>query len=220
MSVEHTTGLVLRTMPFMETSLIVRWLTPTFGRLSTIAKGARRPRSPFRGKLDLYYECALSFHRSRRSTLHILREVVVHDMHPALREDFQRLSQVAYCALWIERVTEEETPVPRFHAMLQDLIGALSTGPQSPLSVLSFEVRLLAESGLEPDWPGTGLDAAAQRLGRTLRESGFRQASLVEASSETVAELSRFLHGFLEYHLGRVPPDRQRALSPHISHAE
>ena len=45
--VETTTGLVLRTRPLTETSLIVHWLTREFGRLATVAKGARRPNHPF-----------------------------------------------------------------------------------------------------------------------------------------------------------------------------
>ena len=51
----RTIGLVLRTRPLTESSLIVSWLTEHFGRLSTLAKGARRAKSPFSGKLDLLY---------------------------------------------------------------------------------------------------------------------------------------------------------------------
>ena len=71
--IETATGLILRTRPLTETSLIIHWLTPTFGRLATVAKGARRPKSPFLGRLDLFYEADFSFSRSRRSDLHILR---------------------------------------------------------------------------------------------------------------------------------------------------
>ena len=65
--IASSVGLILRTRPLTETSLIVNWLTPEFGRLATVAKGARRARSPFRGLLDLFYLCDLSFARSRRS---------------------------------------------------------------------------------------------------------------------------------------------------------
>src|SRR5262245_43511374 len=100
---ERTTGLILRVRPLPETSLIVHWLTQDFGRLATVAKGARRPKSPFRGKLDLYYEADLSFLRSRRSDLHTLREVVLRDPHEALRRELTYLRQAAYCAALIEQ---------------------------------------------------------------------------------------------------------------------
>src|SRR5512139_17835 len=96
--VERTSGLILRTYPLTETSLIVHWLTPAMGRLATVAKGARRPKSPFRGKLDLFYEADFSFNRSRRSELHNLREVTVRETHSVLRQDLACLQQAAHCA--------------------------------------------------------------------------------------------------------------------------
>src|SRR5206468_11240639 len=91
--IANATGLILRTRPLTETSLIVHWLTPNFGRLATVAKGARRPKSPFRGQLDLFYLADFSFYRSRRSDLHILREVSLRDTNAALRQDLDRLQQ-------------------------------------------------------------------------------------------------------------------------------
>src|SRR6185503_5936803 len=93
---ERAHGVILRTRQFTETSLIVNWLTPDLGRISTVAKGARRAKSPFRGKLDLFYECDFSFQRSRRSELHTLREVSVQDFHAPLRQQVNYLQQAAY----------------------------------------------------------------------------------------------------------------------------
>ena len=60
MNLERTTGLVLRTRPLTDTSLIVEWLTRDFGRIATAARGARRAKSAFRGQLDLFYLADLS----------------------------------------------------------------------------------------------------------------------------------------------------------------
>ena len=110
--VETATGLVLRTRPLTETSLIVHWLTPSLGRLATVAKGAHRPKSPFRGKLDLFYLADFSFTRSRRSDLHVLGEVNLVGTHAPLRQDLGALQQAAYAAALIEQTTETETPLP------------------------------------------------------------------------------------------------------------
>src|SRR5213594_2368024 len=64
---ERATGLVLRVYPLTESSLIIHWLTQGQGRIATVAKGARRPKSPLRGKLDLFYLAEFLFARSRRS---------------------------------------------------------------------------------------------------------------------------------------------------------
>src|SRR2546426_12095054 len=93
---ERSSGIIVRTRLLTETSLIVHWVTPEFGRIATVAKGARRPKSPFRGKLDLFYEADFSFLRSRRSDLHTLKEAVLRQTHPSLRRDLARLQQAAY----------------------------------------------------------------------------------------------------------------------------
>ena len=62
--IQSATGIILRTRPLTETSVIVNWLTPDFGRISTVAKGARRPKSQFAGKLDLFYLADFSFVRA------------------------------------------------------------------------------------------------------------------------------------------------------------
>ena len=88
---ESTHGIILRTRPLTESSLIVHWLTPDLGRIATVAKGARRPKSPFAGKLDLFYAADFSFSRSRRSDLHTLREASLRETHGAIREDILKL---------------------------------------------------------------------------------------------------------------------------------
>src|SRR6266403_1912558 len=106
--IETTTGLITRTRPLTETSLIVHWLTPDLGRVATVAKGARRPKSPFVGKLDLFYAADFSFTRSRTSELHNLREVKLQGTHGAIREDISKLQQAAYAAAYVAPATETE----------------------------------------------------------------------------------------------------------------
>src|ERR1022692_2201252 len=101
--IERATGIILRARPLTEPSLIVNWLTAELGPLSTVAKGARRPKSPLRGKLDLFYEAYFSFQRSRRSELHTLREVGLRETHAPLRQELGWLQQASYGAALIDR---------------------------------------------------------------------------------------------------------------------
>src|ERR1043165_6976465 len=93
MSDDLATGIIMRTRPLTETSLIVQWITAEAGRISTVAKGARRAKSPFLGKLDLYYEADFSFQRARKSSLHTLREVNLQATRPNLRTDLAALEK-------------------------------------------------------------------------------------------------------------------------------
>ena len=85
-------GIVIRLTRLSDTSLIVHWCTEEVGLLKTVAKGARRPRSPFAGKLDLFVEADLVWVPSRASELHILKEVEVADFHAEISRNFADLA--------------------------------------------------------------------------------------------------------------------------------
>src|SRR5277367_3470664 len=122
---ETGTGLILRTRPLTETSLIVHWLTADFGRIATVAKGARRPKSAFAGKLDLFYLADLSFQRSRRSELHQLREVSLRQTFAPIRREMEYLQQASYCAALIEQATEMVTPIPVVFSLMRGFLENL-----------------------------------------------------------------------------------------------
>lgn len=211
--VETATGLVLRTRPLTETSLIVEWLTKDLGRLSTVAKGARRPQSGFRGKLDLFYLADFSFARSRRSELHTLREVRLVNTHKALRENLAYLQQAAYCAKLVEQCTETETPLTDVFLLLKGLLEHLPGRPAQPRSVFAFELKLLEELGLGPDLPRANLKPETRTLIASLKEADWADLGELKATRPQVEDLRRFLHGFLIYHLGKIPHGRETALS-------
>jgi DNA repair protein RecO (recombination protein O) len=210
--IERTTGLVLRTYPLTETSLIVHWLTRDAGRLGTVAKGARRPKSPFRGKLDLFYLCEFTFQRSRRSELHILREVSLLDTHEVLRRELAYLQQAAYATRLIEQVTETQTPVPGLFELLAGFLAHLPLQPPRPQPVLVFELKLLRELGLQPDWANIKFSAATATLLRQLTEVDWPALPALSFSQEQLTEIHQFLHGFLVFHLGKIVRGRSEAL--------
>jgi len=210
---ESATGLILRTRPLTETSLIVHWLTPEFGRLATVAKGARRARSPFLGKLDVFYRANFSFSRSRRSELHTLREVGLRDMQKELREDLHRLRLAAYAAALIERTTETETPLPGIPELMNDFLDSLCRHPPVPQMVLAFELKLLRELGLEPNPAEARLTPGAKQIARALIGNDWPAILRLKPTSTQVGELRQFLHGFLIFHLDHLPRGRSGALA-------
>lgn len=207
-----THGLILRTRPLTETSLIVHWLTPDLGRVATVAKGARRPKSAFRGKLDLFYEADFSFARSRSSELHTLREVILRQTHSRLREDLHALQQAAYCTALLEQTTETETPIPMLHALFHALLTEVVQGAGEPRTVLAFEAKLLVELGQQPDMDEVKLSPGSRQIYARLELEDWAALARLKLSAGQEVELRQFLHGFLIYHLGRIPKGRGDAL--------
>jgi DNA repair protein RecO (recombination protein O) len=210
--VETTTGLVLRTRPLTETSLIVHWLTRDFGRLATVAKGARRPKSPFLGKLDLFYRADLSFTRSRRSELHTLREVSLRETHSIFRRELGLLQQAVYCAALVEQTTETETPLPAIFELFDGFLGYLCGAEQRPQTAFAFELKLLNELGLQPDLEHARLSEGTKRLVSVFGQSDWMGLDRLRLSAAQIDEMRQFLHGFLVFHLGRIPGGRDAAV--------
>jgi DNA repair protein RecO (recombination protein O) len=209
---EATHGIILRTRPLTETSLIVHWLTPELGRLATVAKGARRPKSPFAGKLDLFYAADFSFVRSRRSELHVLREVSLRETHSGIREDLARLQQGGYAAALIEQATETETPLPEIFELARVFFDHLCVALPQPQDIFVLELKLLRELGLEPDLTATQLTPGGRKIMAALQAGDWNSAARLKLAGSQTAELRQFLQNFLLYHLGHLPRGRQAAV--------
>ena len=209
---ERASGLILRTRRLTETSLIVHWLTPDLGRLATAAKGALRANSPFRGKLDLFFEADFSFARSRRSDLHTLREVSLRRIHPMLRQDLTRLRTAACAARWIELATETETPLPEVAALMHTLLEMLDTKPAGASALFAFEVALLSISGFGPALDRTSLSAGARKVLALLTGPDRGPLDRLKLSEAQVREIERFLRQCLLEAWRTLPPGRAEAL--------
>lgn len=206
--IESTTGLILRTRPLTETSIIVNWLTPEFGRISTVAKGARRTKSPFHGKLDLFYEADFSFTRSRRSELHTLREVNLRETRSALRQEMGYLQQASYVAALTEQTTETDTPLAEVFKLVRAFLNHLPKQPPQPRSIYAFELKLLHELGLNPDLSDSRLADGTKDIVGALLEKDWPEMAQLKSTAAQAKELKQFLHGFLIFHLGRIPKGR------------
>ena len=168
---ESAAGLILRVRPLTETSLIIHWLTPELGRIATVAKGARRPKSTFAGRLDLFYSADFSFSRSRSSSLHNLREVKLRETHGAIRADMTKLQQAGYAAAFIEQATETDTPLPEVFGRTENITAKyLYTGAQVTARA----------------WFDTRFDGDATDLGRKKNCRSFARTGLAKLSPAAI----------------------------------
>lgn len=140
----------MRRIKLTESSLIVTWFTETHGKLKTVAKGARRPKSAFAGRLDLFFAAEITFSFSRQSELHGLREVVLRDTREGLRTRYERTQMAAYFVELVEMTTEFEHPVPEIYDLLRRALDHLDKNEPSRRAMLHFErelSRLLGVTG-------------------------------------------------------------------------
>lgn len=151
MSTEKTTAIVLRQADFSETSKVVTFLTRDWGKVSVMAKGARRLKSAFESAIDLLACCEIVFIRKESGGLDLLTEAKLQSRFAPEGRNMLRLYGGYYVAELLDKLTEEYDP----HLELFD--GSLITlnrliQKEKPLrSLLIFELLVLQEIGQMPN---------------------------------------------------------------------
>lgn len=141
----------MRVIKLTETSLIVRWSTAEHGIIDTVAKGARKPGSPFAGKIDLFFSAEIGWQRARRGKLHHLRECAVRDFREGLRRNYPTTLLAGYCCGLIDQVSEPDHPQPEMHDLLCRALDHLQESGASLRAMRHFERELARLHGVGRD---------------------------------------------------------------------
>jgi DNA repair protein RecO (recombination protein O) len=147
-AVQSTQAIVIRLTRLTDSSLIVHWFTADEGLVKTVARGARRPKSAFAGKLDLFFGGEIAVTRARRGDLHQLREVCIVDWREGLRRSYSATLLAAYCCQLLELAVEPEHPDPQLHDLLQRALDHIDTAPASLRALRHFETELARLLGI------------------------------------------------------------------------
>lgn len=146
-----TRGTLIRRSQLTETSLIVHWCTHENGIVKAVAKGARRPKSPFAGKLDLFYLCELEIHPARSGDLHILKDLTIERPRLGLRRNYLQTLAASYFVKLIDLVAEDGTPLPELADLLDRGLNYLEDHDADQRAIVHFERQLTESLGvLEP----------------------------------------------------------------------
>lgn len=167
---EKTTAIVLRVVDFSESSCVVTLYTEDFGKVSALAKGARRLRSPFDGALDLLSCCRIVFLRKSVDVLDLLTEARLERRFRSASTDLGRLYAGMYVIELVAALTDHGEPQPKLYQSILDTVIAIDSGMPLQETILQFEWRLLAELGHAPSLEecvecGSVVDMADARRG-------------------------------------------------------
>jgi len=163
---EKAFALVLRLIEFSETSAIVSLFTREFGKISGMAKGAKRPKGPFEHALDLLAQCRIVFLRKSSGALDLLTEAKLERRFRPRSRDLASLYAGYYVAELLLELTHDYDPHPElFDAAVQTLAELSANGTVSA-AVLRFELVALRLLGHLPSF------AACAECGADVARSG------------------------------------------------
>jgi DNA repair protein RecO (recombination protein O) len=146
-----TEAVVLRSIRYGEADRILHLYTSDHGRMSAIAKGARRPRSRFGGRLEPFFRLRLDLHQGRSELLTVTGAQTVAG-HTRLRTDAGALDAATRACDAVGRLFETSEPHPAVFNLLCRELALLDCEPARATRghALAFRLKLLVAAGLSP----------------------------------------------------------------------
>lgn len=211
-----TEAIVLRSIRYGEADRILHLYSKTRGRIGAIAKGARKPKSRFGGRLEPFFRLDLILHEGRGDLMTVTSATTV-DGYPRLRSSGAALTAGARGCDAVLRLLADGEPNPHGYNLLCRYLALLDDPEQSRAAeletALSFRLKLALAAGFAPEL------ASCARCGEAEHLVGFSGAAggVVCAGCEAGAfPLSEEAHGFmvegLAKPLSEAPEAELRAL--------
>jgi DNA repair protein RecO (recombination protein O) len=213
-----TEGIVLRSLRYGEADRILHLYTPDRGRVSAIAKGVRRAKSRFGGRLEPFFRLNLVLYEGRSELLTVTSAETV-AAYPRLREDARSLDGAARACEAVARVFDDGDPHSGVYHLLANELALLDRDPTRAgrSNALAFRLKLLLAAGFAPHL------AACTSCGEQEHLVGFSGAAggVVCAACEASAfPLGQEAHDFLVTALARPLAEAPDAAPGALAQAE
>jgi DNA repair protein RecO (recombination protein O) len=150
-------AICIRAIDYSETSQIVTFFTKVAGKIDAIAKGSKRPKSPFDGPIEVLSHGNIVFVDSASDKLATLTEFQQHPAFTNLHNNLLLMYTCLFAAELLNSLTHEHDPHPGlFDGFLEFLHNANQQHPtgneqRDILALLIlFQLTLLNEIGLQP----------------------------------------------------------------------
>jgi DNA repair protein RecO (recombination protein O) len=167
-----TEAIVLRSIRYGEADRILHLYTPDHGRLSAIAKGARRSRSRFGARLEPFFHVRAMLHEGRSDLLTVTGVDTV-AVHAAVRDHAATLDAASRACDAVTRLFETSDPHPEVFRLLANELALLDADAAHARAGngLAFRLKLLLAAGIVPQL------AACAVCGETEHLQGFSGAA-------------------------------------------
>lgn len=226
-----TEAVVLRSIRYGEADRILHLYTPHRGRSSAIAKGVRRARSRFGGRLEPYFRLHMVLYDGRSDLLTVTSAETVAG-YPRLREHADALDSAARACDAVSRLFATPDPHPGVFALLCNELALLDAGAGAERShathanQLAFRLKLLLAAGLSPQLSSCASCGESDHLTAFSGAAGGVVCGACEASGFALGqEAHEFMTGALGSPLADAPAagplalrQAERAIAETVEH--
>ena len=209
-----TEAVVLRTFRYGEADRILHLYTAERGRVGAIAKGVRRVKSRFGGRLEPLFRVNLVLHQGRGELCTVTQAETV-AAHGALRERRESLERASQACDAVLRLLDSEEPNPPAYNLLCRELQLLDEDPAAATRAhaLSFRLKLLLAAGFAPELAACATCGDREHVGGFSASAGGVVCPGCEAGSFPLgAEAHEFLVAALGRPLAEAPEADPAAL--------
>jgi DNA repair protein RecO (recombination protein O) len=211
-----TEAIVLRSIRYGEADRILHLYSVQRGRIGAIAKGARRPKSRFGGRLEPFFRLDLLLHEGRGELLTVTQVNTI-DGYPRLRSSGAALTAGARACDAVLRLLDSAEPNPpaynllcRYLSLLDDPTATQATALRT---ALSFRLKLALAAGFSPELTSCARCGEAEHLvGFSGAAGGVVCASCEAGSFPLSEEAHRFMVDSIASPLAEAPSAGEREL--------
>jgi DNA repair protein RecO (recombination protein O) len=195
----ETEAIVLRLTDYGEADRIVSLFTLEHGKISGIARGAKRSRKRFAGALEAFAHLKLQLHIGAGLASLVSADIL--SIFPGVRGDLLKIGFAAYACELVERLTPDEEANPRLFRLLYCYLETLDLAPVSPSDRRFFAVNLLKILGYQPELQVRGVSPETQQLLARAMQSG-RFGSVIFPDN-LLREADLLINQAIDLHLDR-----------------
>jgi DNA repair protein RecO (recombination protein O) len=210
-----TEAVVLRSIRYGEADRILHLYSRERGRIGAVAKGVRRPKSRFGGRLEPLKRIDLVLHEGRGELYTVTSAQTVH-AHAGIREARPALARATEACEAVLRLFDSSEPnVPAYNLLCHEL-ALLDASPAvaDRSQALGFRLKLLLAAGFVPELGSCASCGEREHLGAFSAGAGGVVCAACEAGSFPLDPAAHeFLVAALARPLAEAPDAPERALT-------
>lgn len=187
--IEKTKAIPLAIYPYGNTSAVIQWLSPRFGKITTMLKGAYRPRSNFLGGFMPYETSELLFYYRPDAQMYTASECSLITEREKLHHSWRHQFVASYVCDIMRQVIPDFGEADEWFIFLERLLDWIQNATLTPLFIYWFELQVLDMLGTPPQLYHCGVcGKTLPDLAGPLRFSSY-QGGLVEATCAEFREI-------------------------------
>lgn len=200
-----TKGIVLAETNFSESDKMLTVLTPDLGKISCVAKGARRINNSLMPISQIFAFSDMILYRGRSDNYYINSAELIEPFY-SLRVDYDRLECAMSCAKFIKKNVEENQASVSLLKLLLNTVYLLSTGDKNAELVKAvYDLKAVCLLGYTPrtrvciDCGSVDISGfSVKKNGMVCKKCGIIDKSLIELKPGTVAAINYIVNSDLK----------------------